>query len=59
MVSSLKNTNWDKSSYDNLFTINNLLDYEVLNQTLQINHLQNGMFFLMRDGIFPIWGRSR
>ena len=52
---SLKNPNWNKSSYDNLFTINNLLDYEVIKQTLQINHLQNGMFFLMRDGIFPIW----
>jgi len=22
---------------------------------LQINHLQNGMFFLMREGIFPNW----
>ena len=26
-----------------------------MNDNLLKNHLQNGMFFIMRDGIFPTW----
>ena len=52
---SLKDTTWTKSSYKQLFEINTLTDYKLLEDAIQLNHLQNGMFFLMRDGIFPNW----
>ena len=52
---SLKDTTWTKSSYKQLFEINTLIDYKLLEDAIQLNHLQNGMFFLMRDGIFPNW----
>ena len=52
---SLKDTTWTKSSYKQLFEINTLTDYKLLEVAIQLNHLQNGMFFLMRDGIFPNW----
>ena len=52
---SLKNSDWSKESYTNMFTIVNLLDYHIINDLIQLNHLQNGMFFLMRENIYPIW----
>lgn len=52
---SIKDSSWTKSSYTKFFTFNNLLDYVVFKEVIQLNHLQNGMFFLMRDGIFPNW----
>ena len=52
---SLKNTAWNKSSYTKFYTFTNLIDYSIFEETVQTNHLQNGMFFLMRDGIFPNW----
>ena len=35
--------------------INNLVDYRSLIKSLEIQHLQNGMYFLMRENIFPNW----
>ena len=52
---SIKDTKWTKSSYKEIYTFRNLLDYSVFEETIQLNHLQNGMFFLMRQGIFPNW----
>ena len=52
---SLKNKNWDNNSYVKVIEIKSLLDYKLLEDVMRINHLQNGMFFLMRDGIFPNW----
>ena len=50
---SLRNKNWSKSSYINcgeLKTIKDLWSY--LNN---VHDLKQGMFFLMRKGIFPKW----
>ena len=52
---SLNNEKWTKESYKNLFKINNLFDYHFLKNTFEKQHLQNGMFFVMRDDIFPTW----
>ena len=52
---SINDTQWNKQSYKNLFTISNLYELKIMNDNLLKNHLQNGMFFIMRDGIFPTW----
>lgn len=52
---SIKDTNWNKSSYKKIYTIKNYLDYTVLNNIFKQNHYQNGMFFIMKSGIFPNW----
>ena len=52
---SIKDNRWTKSSYIDLYTINNLYELKALNDTILPHHLQNGMFFLMRDNIFPTW----
>ncbi len=52
---SIKDTSWKKSSYTKFYTFSNLIDYSVFEDEIKTNHLQNGMFFLMREGIFPNW----
>ena len=52
---SLKNKNWDNKSYIKVIEIKSLLDYKLLEDVMRINHLQNGMFFLMKNDIFPTW----
>ena len=52
---SLKNKNWDNKSYVKVVELNTLLDYKLLEDIMRINHLQNGMFFLMKNDIFPTW----
>ena len=52
---SIRDTTWTKSSYKQFYTFNNLYDYKLFEELIQLNHLQNGMFFLMRKGIFPNW----
>jgi len=52
---SVKNNNWDKTSYKKLFSIQNLGDYEILKSIVQRVHLQNCMLFLMKGEILPIW----
>ena len=52
---SIKDTSWKKSSYTKFYTFTNLIDYSLFEDCIQTNHLQNGMFFLMREGIFPNW----
>ena len=52
---SIKDSNWTKSSYKKIYELNNLYDYSILEEIIKKNHLQNGMFFLMRNGIFPNW----
>ena len=52
---SLKNKSWDNNSYVKVIEIKSLLDYKLLEDIMRINHLQNGMFFLMKNDIFPTW----
>lgn len=46
--------NWDKESYDLISSINTIEDYWELNSLID-NYLHLGMFFLMRENIFPLW----
>ena len=52
---SITDNNWGKTSYKKLMTVNNLFDYKYLEENFQQDHYQNGMFFYMKDGIFPNW----
>lgn len=52
---SIKDTNWKKNSYKNIYTIRNLYDLKSVNDIIQKIHLQNSMLFIMREGIFPTW----
>lgn len=52
-----KDTSWDISSYQELFEFNNL---ESFCQLMKHNiDLSQGIFFLMRDNILPIWEDPR
>ena len=52
---SIEDKSWTKSSYKHIFTLHNLYDLQGIREIIQQRHLQNGMFFLMRDDIFPTW----
>jgi len=52
---SINNNNWGNDSYSELMTISNLYDLKVLNDTMNNISLQNGMFFIMKEDIFPTW----
>ena len=52
---SITDNNWDKNSYQKIFTIDNLLDYKYITDIYQQDHYQNGMFFCMKEDIFPNW----
>ena len=52
---SINDSNWEKSSYKKLIQLKTLYDYKLIVSCFKKNHYQNGMFFLMKDGIFPNW----
>ena len=52
---SITDNNWDKNSYQKIFTIDNLLDYKYIKDIYKQDHYQNGMFFCMKEDIFPNW----
>ena len=52
---SINNTSWSNKSYKLLYTIHNLYELKAINEIIQSHHLQNGMFFIMRENIFPTW----
>ena len=52
---SLHITKWDIQSYNNLFKLQNLYDYKILQDTFIPFYYQNGMFFLMKHPMKPIW----
>tara|TARA_B100001094_G_scaffold332370_1_gene404141 strand:- start:1679 stop:2161 length:483 start_codon:yes stop_codon:yes gene_type:complete len=52
---SIQETNWGKESYRKLITFKSLYDYQYIIDTFKQNHYQNGMFFFMKENIFPNW----
>jgi len=52
---SINDNSWTNNSYKLIYTIRNLYDIKLLNDIILTHHLQNGMFFIMREGIFPTW----
>ena len=52
---SINNNNWDEESYNKIYEIENLYDYYSFKDNIKKNNYFDSMFFLMRDGILPIW----
>ena len=52
---SINNKSWTNESYVKVIELRTLLDYKLLENIFRINHLQNGMFFIMKNNIFPTW----
>ena len=52
---SIDDDSWTNNSYKLIYTIHNLYDIQLLIDNIHSNHLQNGMFFIMRNDIFPTW----
>tara|TARA_B100000686_G_C16805214_1_gene989489 strand:+ start:3487 stop:3960 length:474 start_codon:yes stop_codon:yes gene_type:complete len=52
---SINDTDWGQKSYNSIYTIHNLFDYQYIIDIFKQDHYQNGMFFLMREDIFPNW----
>ena len=52
---SIEDNNLSNNSYKFLYKIRNLCDIKYLKDNIQQNYLQNGMFFIMREDIFPTW----
>ena len=46
---------WDLESYTKLNTFNTIQEFSVILHLIKAKHIQNGMFFLMRDEILPMW----
>ena len=49
---NINDTNWKNNSYKNIYDIRNAYDVKFLNDTIHKIHLQNSMFFIMREDIF-------
>jgi hypothetical protein len=52
---SINDKQWNKQSYKHIYTLTNLYDIQGLHEVIQKIHLQNGLFFLMREDVFPTW----
>mgnify|MGYP001411768685 CR=1 FL=1 len=52
---SINDNNWNNESYKLIYNIDNLLDVKTVNELMKDNHLQNAMFFIMKNDIFPTW----
>lgn len=52
---SSKNSSWSNSSYKNIYEINNIFDLKFFIESLHIEHIKTGMFFVMKNNIFPTW----
>lgn len=52
---SITDNDWSKSSYKELSKVENLFDYQYFKDIFKQDHYQNGMFFLMKENIFPTW----
>ena len=52
---SSKNTSWNNQSYKNIYNIDCLYDVKFLIDSINLNHIKTGMFFIMKAHIFPNW----
>lgn len=51
----LNDKSWSNDSYKNIFVYQNLYDLKIYFDNLDLLQLQNSMYFIMRNGIFPTW----
>ena len=52
---SLTNNNWSINGYKKIYTIKTVEDFWNVTVRLNITIIQNGMFFLMKENIEPLW----
>lgn len=51
----LYDNNWDFNSYIKIHSFSNLEDYTIVSSIIKPVHIENGMFFIMRNNIKPLW----
>lgn len=54
-IHELNNDSWDNDSYKKIYECKNIYDYNILKEVIKTQNLQNCMFFLMRNNIYPMW----
>jgi len=52
---SISDNSWSTKSYKQIYEINNIYDWKILNEYIKQIYLQNVMLFIMKDNIFPTW----
>ena len=52
---SIQSDDWSRKSYQKLISLKSLFDYQLILDTFQQNHYQNGMYFCMKKNVFPTW----
>ena len=52
---NLSNPDWSINGYTKIYTIETIEEFWEINMRMNINIIQNGMFFLMKEGIQPLW----
>jgi hypothetical protein len=52
---SINDNKWTKESYKKIYECQNIYDYHYMTETFKQEHYQNGMFFIMKEDIFPNW----
>ena len=55
----VKGNDWSKDSYIFIHKVNTAEELWGLLDIISINHLKSGMYFLMRENIFPDWTDER
>lgn len=48
-------TDWSPESYNEILTFNTLQEFWFLDKFIKKDMVENGMFFVMIDGVLPIW----
>jgi len=52
---NISNTDWSINGYTKIYTIETVEEFWEINMRMNINIIQNGMFFLMKEGTQPLW----
>ena len=52
---SINDNKWTKESYKKIYECQNIYDYHYMTETFKQEHYQKGMFFIMKEDIFPNW----
>jgi translation initiation factor 4E len=53
------NSDWSLASYENLYTITSIEDFWELFSILDGRKIQEGMFFIMKENIEPLWENEK
>tara|TARA_B110000495_G_C22995496_1_gene586838 strand:- start:589 stop:1071 length:483 start_codon:yes stop_codon:yes gene_type:complete len=52
---NLSNQDWTLNGYSKIYDIHSVEDFWNIHLRLNLNIIQSGMFFLMKDDILPLW----